>query len=232
MRSLTPITLPDDPTEDLEAATKQYVDSVAAGGGIPATIFDAAGDIIVASAADTAARLAAGSEGDVLTIASGVPAWDPPTGGSGGSFVDYDHVRLTTGNKTITSTTWIDLDTSLDLVVTAATGDLIEASLNGLWADTAQFGFLDLATWVSGAGVNWFGSGELTTSTGNGINNWSHTNDAVFNGMGGPVHLVVQAGDISGGTVTLRLRTRVAASLILRCNTSDPLMITAKVFRP
>ena len=39
--------------------------------GIPATIFDAAGDIIAASAADTAARLAVGANGTVLTADSG-----------------------------------------------------------------------------------------------------------------------------------------------------------------
>jgi hypothetical protein len=46
--------------------------SAGSGSGIPATIFDAKGDIIAASAADTAARLAASGTNDfVLTAASG-----------------------------------------------------------------------------------------------------------------------------------------------------------------
>lgn len=40
-------------------------------GGIPATLLDAKGDLIVASAADTAARLAVGTNGHVLTADSG-----------------------------------------------------------------------------------------------------------------------------------------------------------------
>ncbi len=43
----------------------------AGGGGIPATIFDAKGDIIAATAADTASRLAVGANDLVLTAASG-----------------------------------------------------------------------------------------------------------------------------------------------------------------
>lgn len=53
--------------------------------GIPATIFDAKGDLIAASAADTAARLAVGTNGQVLTAdstASTGLAWATPSSGS------------------------------------------------------------------------------------------------------------------------------------------------------
>lgn len=46
-------------------------------------IWDAAGDLAVGSGANTAAKLTAGSEDDVLTIVSGVPAWAAPSGGAG-----------------------------------------------------------------------------------------------------------------------------------------------------
>ena len=53
--------------------------------GIPATIFDAKGDLIVASAADTAARLAVGgTNGHVLTVNSGATngiEWAAPAAG-------------------------------------------------------------------------------------------------------------------------------------------------------
>jgi len=38
-------------------------------------LLDAAGDIIYASSNDTPARLAVGANGEVLTLAAGIPSW-------------------------------------------------------------------------------------------------------------------------------------------------------------
>ena len=47
----------------------------------------ATGDIIYASAADTLSKLTAGTDGNVLTLASGVPSWAAPTGASTGKAI-------------------------------------------------------------------------------------------------------------------------------------------------
>lgn len=61
---------------------------VSGGIGIPPSIVDAKGDLIVASAADTVIRKAVGSNGQVLTADSAVAGgvkWATPTAGGGGA---------------------------------------------------------------------------------------------------------------------------------------------------
>lgn len=82
---------------DVEAALAEVMTAVGAG-GIPATIFDAQGDIIVASAADTAARLALGASGTVLRSNGTAPAWSVPAG------AELDYVEFTS-SVSISATT-------------------------------------------------------------------------------------------------------------------------------
>jgi len=53
--------------------------AVASTGVAADTIWDADGDLVVGSGADTAARLAVGSSGQVLTVSGGTPTWAAPT---------------------------------------------------------------------------------------------------------------------------------------------------------
>ena len=80
-------------------------------GGDVATdaIWDAAGDLAVGSGANTAAKLTAGSEADVLTIASGVPAWAAAAAGSGGVTVHHTYTK-TSANTTTTSASMVAVD--------------------------------------------------------------------------------------------------------------------------
>lgn len=73
--------------------------------GIPATIFDAKGDLIAATAADTASRLAVGTNGQVLTADSttstGIKWATPATGGLNWTLLNAGGTALT-GAATIT----------------------------------------------------------------------------------------------------------------------------------
>ena len=107
---------------DVEAALAEVMGAVS-GGGIPATIFDAQGDLIVASAADTAARLALGASGTVLTSNGTTAAWAAATGGADDPIADvfgaadtafeFDTSSLT-GLTALGTATAEDADTTID----------------------------------------------------------------------------------------------------------------------
>jgi len=62
-----------------------------AGGGDMNNPMTTAGDIIIGGASGTPVRLGIGTEGQVLTIVSGVPTWaDAPTGTGGEAFATID----------------------------------------------------------------------------------------------------------------------------------------------
>jgi len=84
--------------------------------GIPATIFDAKGDIIAASAADTAARLAVGANGTVLSADSAETTglkWITPA--AGGKVLQVVSATLTGSTST---TSGSQTDTGLTATIT------------------------------------------------------------------------------------------------------------------
>lgn len=152
-------------------------------------------------------------------------------GGSGTGYFKHATATRTAGSYTLNSTTEASVDTGLDLTVAAATGDVITVNINGLFGIEAQIANLDVCTVVSASPVNYFGAGLATTAQ--GLLGWSKQDGGIFTAITGSVTYVVQAGDISGGNVLLRLRYKVNAnSVTLYGTTALAFKWSAVVNRP
>lgn len=117
-------------------------------------------------------------------------------------------IKYTGGNFTLT-TTWAYL-TGLELSLEAQTGDVIEVALSALVNNESNEGHFDVATTVAGSPVNYV-SKAGTTPGGNGVVGWFR-NSSTFGPFSGSAFITLQAGDISGGVVTLRAWGHTGAS--------------------
>ncbi len=122
----------------------------------------------------------------------------------------YARAKRTAGNLSTASTTWIDFDTGLDLVLRASAGDVIEVAASGFTNNATSTSLLDVVTIVSGNPVNSFAVDGPPSGFSNGIGAWmSVGGSATTSAISGSFFRTLVAGDISSGTVTLRLRRRV-----------------------
>jgi hypothetical protein len=96
-------------------------------GGIQSTIFDAAGDLLYATAADTPARLAIGSTGQVLKVSGGLPSW-----GTDNGKVLQVVMGSTSTMVSSSSTSFVDTNLTASITPSLATSKvLILVSQNG-----------------------------------------------------------------------------------------------------
>lgn len=118
----------------------------------------------------------------------------------------------TAGDLTLNSTTWADVDNGLDATVAAETGDWLLVGLSAFWGNQASVGFLDAVSLVAGAPVNSITLKGAPNNSAFGVLAWG---GAVSQQgyAGGAIPYQVQAGDLSTGNVTLRLRYRTFSAV-------------------
>jgi hypothetical protein len=147
---------------------------------------------------------------------------------SGTTGLTSARARRTTGNLTLNSTTWADVDTGLDLTLAdVVDGDVVEVSVSCRWNDESPEGYLDVASIVAGAPVNYWATGGNDAYAGNP--GW-HGAASAGTGASGVIQKAIVSGDLSAGTLTLRLRyrTSAASNKLLFAGTSYPLIFEAK----
>lgn len=142
-------------------------------------------------------------------------------GGGGGGIVGHDINVYTGGDITLNNTTLGPVTGPTDLVVAATAGDLLMVGISTrpVSAVSASIAF-DFATMVSGSPVNY-----VFAASGTPINipvPWFiGSND--MGAANGLFPYVVQAGDISGGNVTLKLYFRSSSSRVIEASSDAPL---------
>lgn len=135
--------------------------------------------------------------------------------------------NVSTGNYTISSTIWANLDTASDLVVAAKIGDWIEVQMSAQAGSEATGLYLDAVSIVSGVNQN-----TWSDSTGNGgILAWATQGLGTFETIGGGAMKQIVSSDLDFvGNVTVRLiaRVSVATNRSLYASSASPFMFWIK----
>jgi hypothetical protein len=133
----------------------------------------AAGSLPYQTAADVTAFLAAGSNGQVLTLASGVPSWSAASTGTVTSVSGTGTVSGISLSGTVTTTGNLTLGGSLDLSAPPAIGGTTANTVRGTTITaTTKFvsPYFDAATSAGGALRNASGTAQLQWGAGGGNN--------------------------------------------------------------
>jgi hypothetical protein len=133
----------------------------------------AAGSLPYQTAADVTAFLAAGSNGQVLTLASGVPSWSAASTGTVTSVSGTGTVSGISLSGTVTTTGNLTLGGTLDLSAPPAIGGTTANTVRGttITATTKFVGpFFEAATSAGGALRNSGGTSQLSWGAGGGDN--------------------------------------------------------------
>lgn len=145
---------------------------------------------------------------------------------------NHDFKSRTSASITLNGTSWANVDTGLDIVLDANVDDVIYYGFVGVIGNEAVDTYFDVATIVSAAVVNYFG-GSAETATGEGVSAWWSASGTKL-AIGGEAPYTIVSGDLSSGTVTLRLRYRQASATnrTLLATTTSRLRVYARNFGP
>lgn len=148
----------------------------------------------------------------------------------------HKFVRRTSGNITLNSTNWANVDTGLDLTIQASADDVIEAGLSGFVGNEAVETYFDFATIVGGSPVNSFARAaavEAAPTTTLGVSHWLSLS-GVYVLLAGSIPYTVVSGDVSSGIVTVRFRYAqgAATNRTLRAGATSPLVVWARNIGP
>ena len=133
----------------------------------------AAGSVPYQTAADTTTFLAAGSNGQVLTLAAGLPSWATPSSGTVTSVSGTGTVSGISLSGTVTTTGNLTLGGTLDLSAPPAIGGTTANTVRGttITATTKFVGpYFDAANSAGGALRNAGGTSQLSWGAGGGDN--------------------------------------------------------------
>jgi hypothetical protein len=164
-----------------------------------------AGSLAYQSATATTAMLAAGSNGQVLTLASGIPSWATPTTGTVTSVSGTGTVAGISLSGTVTSTGNLTLGGTLDLSAPPAIGGTTANTITGTTI-TANTKFVGTNFDASGSG-----GGALRTSSSAAVLQWGAgggvnlTLDGAFNMN--PANATISIAPTGTGTLTVNPAT-------------------------
>jgi len=165
----------------------------------------ATGSLPYQSATSTTVMLAAGSNGQVLTLATGVPSWATPTTGTVTSVSGTGTVSGISLSGTVTSTGNLTLGGTLDLSAPPAIGGATAAAITGTTI-TANTKFVGTNFDASGSGGgalrNSSGAACLQWGAGGGVN---LTLDGAFNMN--PANATISIAPTGTGTITINPAT-------------------------
>lgn len=135
------------------------------------------------------------------------------------------------GDLSLNSAAWATVNTSLDLVVAATAGDIIEVCPNFMCGSEALDFAFDFIFVTSSLNLS---QHAAENAAGYGAPGW-RADPGVFSAISGALYCACSAGDLTGGQATLRLRYRQpggAGAKTVKGTATQPLILSARNHGP